>query len=85
MVYRLEVCEGIGLRKDGIFVIPSSGETVVVDGVTMVRIHGGTIVSSDGWHATELEARREAADKIELFGRKLLEQAAGMRETPAAK
>lgn len=54
------------------------GTPRTVDGTPMVQLASG-IVAATGWHADEQSAVREAADKIEQIGLKLLRQAADMR------
>ena len=56
------------------------GDAVTVDGQEMVRLPGGTIVASDGWHDTLHEAQAAAADRLEEIAGRVAEQARRMRE-----
>lgn len=66
------------MHADGLGWFTQFGEPRTVDGTPMVQLSGG-IFPAEGWHADERSAVREAADKIEQIGFKLLRQATDMR------
>lgn len=72
------------MDSDGLRWFTSYGEPRTVDGTPMVQLSTG-IFPADGWHADEQAAVREAADKIERIGHKLLRQATNMRINAAAE
>jgi hypothetical protein len=57
-----------------------AGEQVEVDGEPMVRLGHGTIVKSDGYHASLADAKRAAADRIDAVRADLAAQAAQLRQ-----
>jgi cystathionine beta-lyase family protein involved in aluminum resistance len=60
------------------------GEPQTVGGDPMVRLSGGTLVPAAGWHAEFGDAVREAAQRIEALGHRLLAQADRLRVEAAA-
>jgi hypothetical protein len=57
-----------------------AGEQVEVHGEPMVRLGHGTIVKSDGYHASLADAKRQAADRIDAVRADLAAQAAQLRQ-----
>jgi hypothetical protein len=58
----------------------SKGEAVEFQGRPMVRLDHGTIVDAADYHATLAEAKRAAADRIEVMRQELAAQAAELRK-----
>jgi hypothetical protein len=58
----------------------SKGEAVEFQGRPMVRLDHGTIVDAADYHATLAEAKRAAADRIEVMRQELADQAAELRK-----
>jgi hypothetical protein len=65
--------------QHGIGYFVQHGEPQTVGGNPMVRLTGGTLVPATGWHAEFGDAVREAAQRIEALGHRLLAQADRMR------
>lgn len=78
-VFRYDVYDST-IRCDGLMTYVNKGVPVLVNGDPMVQLSHGTIVDSEGWHADLGSAKREAAEKIEQLGKRLMEQAARLRE-----
>ena len=79
LLYRATAYEVI--RDDGADVNVQVGEPVTVQGMPMVRLSaGGYIAPATGWHATREAALAEAATTVEAWGKRLLEQAARLRQ-----
>lgn len=76
--FRVEVSDH-WLGRDGVGLFENEGVRLSLDGVEMVRLRHGTIVPAEGFHETKADAIRAAADRIEMIGRRLTEQAARMR------
>jgi len=72
-----------GFNKEGLSYFVQHGEPQTVGGNPMVRLSGGVIVPAKGWHAEHADAVREAAQRIEELGRRLLEQADSLRAQAA--
>lgn len=66
------------MRSQGLGWFVQFGEPRTVDGTPMVQLSSG-IFPATGWHADEQSAVREAADRIERIGHKLIRQAVNMR------
>ena len=79
LLYRATAYEVI--RDDGADVHVQVGEPVTVQGAPMVRLAAsGYIAPATGWHATREAALAEAATTVEAWGKRLLEQAARLRQ-----
>jgi hypothetical protein len=74
----------IGMRSDGLGFFTQWGTPRTVDGTPMVQMTHG-LFPADGWHATEQEAVNDAAQRIEVIGRRLLAQADRLRAEAAVK
>jgi hypothetical protein len=70
--------------KDGLGYFVQHGEPQTVGGAPMVRLAGGVFVPATGWHAEFSDAVREAAQRIEALGHRLLAQADRLRAEAAA-
>jgi hypothetical protein len=70
--------------QHGIGYVVQHGEPQTVGGNPMVRLTGGTLVPATGWHAEFGDAVREAAQRIEVLGYRLLSQADRLRVEAAA-
>jgi hypothetical protein len=70
--------------KEGCGYFIQRGEPLTVGGDPMVRLSGGVLVPATGWHAEFGDAVREAAQRIESLGHRLLEQADKLRVEAAA-
>jgi hypothetical protein len=70
--------------QHGIGYFVQHGEPQTVGGNPMVRLTGGTLVPATGWHAEFGDAVREAAQRIEALGHRLLAQADRLRVEAAA-
>jgi hypothetical protein len=70
--------------KDGIGYFVQHGQPLTVGGDPMVRLSGGVLVPATGWHAEFGDAVREAAQRIEALGHRLLAQADKLRVEAAA-
>lgn len=77
---RFSVFIGRSLSGPGVQSWLDVGDAVTVDGREMVRLPGGTIVTSDGWHDTLQAAQSAAADRLEEIAARVAEQARRMRE-----
>ena len=74
------------LGKDGIGYFVQYGHPQTVGGDPMVKLTGGVLVPATGWHAEYGDAVREAAQRIEALGHRLLAQADRLRvEAEASK
>lgn len=70
---------GTNVYEEGVTAFPVVGEAVMVDGISMVRLHAGYINTADGWHTTQEAALMDAAEQIGRMGLRLLDQAATLR------
>jgi hypothetical protein len=70
--------------QHGIGYFVQHGEPQTVGGNPMVRLTGGVLVPATGWHAEFPDAVREAAQRIEALGHRLLAQADRLRVEAAA-
>ena len=70
--------------QHGIGYFVQHGEPQTVGGNPMVRLTGGTLVPATGWHSEFGDAVREAAQRIEALGHRLLAQADRLRVEAAA-
>lgn len=77
-LYKAMVTDSM-FRSDGIGWFSQNGSPQTVDGTPMVRLPHGTLVPAAGWHADRADAIREAADRVEELGRRLITQAGCMR------
>ena len=66
------------LHLDGIGHFTQSGTPRTVDGVPMVQMPHG-LFPADGWHTSEQESIKHAAQRVEALGHLLLAQADRMR------
>jgi hypothetical protein len=72
-------------RADGIAYFTQHGEPMTVNGTPMVRLSHGVLVPAKGWHSEHSDAVREAAQRIEDLGHRLLAQADRLRAEAAVK
>jgi hypothetical protein len=68
-----------GFAREGLGYFVQHGEPLTVGGEQMVRLTGGVLVPAKGWHAEFGDAVREAAQRIEALGHRLLAQADKLR------
>lgn len=68
----------------GVYTNTVSGDSVTVEGETMVRLSHGSIVPDQGFHATLPDACRAAAGRVEAIGHRLLAQAERLRAEAAS-
>lgn len=78
-MYRIEITDASISRKAGIGMWETVGQPVTVDGLPMVRLGHGTIVSAEGFYESKAEALRAAADKIDVLRLALIEQSERLR------
>lgn len=81
-LHRVQVADS-GFTQAGVHYYVEHGTPMTVAGTPMVAIYG-LLMPAAGWHAHESDAQREAADRIEALGRRLLTQAEALR-TEAAR
>lgn len=79
MLYQAHVTGDYQFRHEGLPYYVQHGEPQTVSGTPMVRLSHGVLVPAEGWHADRAAAVREAADRIESLGRRLLDQAERLR------
>ena len=82
-LYKATVSD-MGLSKDGLGYYVQHGEPLTVGGDPMVKLAGGVLVPATGWHAEFGDAVREAAQRIQALGHRLLAQADRLRVEAAA-
>jgi hypothetical protein len=75
--FKYTVSESL-LGQEGAVLWLNVGDCVDVQGEAMVR-HGNVITPASGWHETEVEAARNAADTIERMARRFFTQAETLR------
>ena len=73
-----------GFNKEGLSYFVQHGQPLTVGGDPMVKLSGGVLVPATGWHAEFGDAVREAAQRIEALGHRLLAQADKLRVEAAA-
>ena len=66
------------LNSDGIGHFTQWGTPRTVDGVPMVQMPHG-LFPADGWHTSEQESIKHAAQRVEAIGHRLIAQADRMR------
>jgi hypothetical protein len=74
-----------GFNKEGLSYFVQHGEPQTVGGNPMVKLSGGVLVPATGWQAEHADAVREAAQRIEDLGHRLLAQADRLRAQAAVK
>lgn len=79
-LYKGYTSEAFG--ESGISYWLQAGEPRTVDGTRMVRL-GHSLVLAEGWHADKGAAVLEVAARIEMLGKRLLAQAAKLRQEAA--
>lgn len=72
-----------GFHTDGLGWFTQKGDPQTVASTPMVRLSSGVLFPAEGWHSQRSGAIREAADKIESLGHKLLAQAERLRAEAA--
>lgn len=82
-LYKASVTD-TGFHREGIGYFVQHGEALTVDSEPMVKLAGGVLVPSKGWHAEFGDAVLEAAQRIEALGHRLLAQADRLRVEAAA-
>lgn len=80
-LFKIDV--GTIVNGEGLSVWTSSGEPVTVQGRPMVMLRHGVCIPADGFVATLAEAKRKAADEIDVVRARLAGQAARLREEAA--
>ena len=83
-LYRASVSDH-NFTKEGCGYFVQYGQPLTVGGTPMVKLTGGVLVPAAGWHAEHADAVREAAQRIEALGHRLLTQAATLRAQAAVK
>jgi hypothetical protein len=82
-LYRSSVSDH-GFTQEGLSYFVQHGQPHTVGGDPMVRLTGGVLVPAKGWHSEFSDAVREAAQRIEALGHRLLAQADRLRVEAAA-
>lgn len=78
-IYQITVTTSVD--RGGVGTYLTSGDAIEVEGQRYARLAHGTLVQAgDGWHDTLQAAQAAAAEQIDAIGRKVLEQAACLRE-----
>lgn len=77
-LFRIDV--GTMVNSEGLSLWTAAGEPVTVQGRPMVMLRHGACVPAGGFVATLAEAKRKAADEIDVVRARLAGQAARLRE-----
>jgi len=73
------------MTNEGLGYFTQHGQPMTVNGTPMVRLSHGVLVPATGWHSEHADAVREAAQRIEDLGHRLLAQADRLRAEAAVK
>ena len=79
-LYKATVSDG-QFSKEGLGYFVQHGQPLTVREAPMVLLQHGTMVPAAGWHSEFGDAVREAAQRIEELGHRLLAQASTLRES----
>lgn len=69
------------ITTDGLLITASEGEISSASGIPVVLLQGGRVVSASGFFESKSKAMREAADRAESIGLRIIEQARRLRES----